>query len=104
MSDESGATAYTLLGPFVDTYDVLVGERRVPFLTGEPANGGRVFLHLDKRFCLDLDVQTAERVVPFIAHCIAVGMGYTGFPDEPGLEPRRAQPFPIVKELGGPRA
>jgi hypothetical protein len=93
------SSPYTLLGPFVGSYKVLIAGRQVPFLTGEPANGGRVVLHLDERFAVEMSVQDADRIVPFIAHCIAVGMGYTGFPAEPGLEPKKAEPFPKCTEL-----
>ena len=83
---------YELVGPF-DTHRVLVGGRRVPFLEAIPANGGIVHMLLDRRYGLDISVADAGRVIPFIADCIAIGLGYTCHPsaDE---EPLRADPFP----------
>lgn len=83
---------YEIIGPF-DTYRVSVEGRRVPFLEGFPMNGGKIGLVLDGRFSLDVSVADAETVIPFIAECIAVGMGYACHPhaDE---EPVRSTPFP----------
>jgi hypothetical protein len=82
---------YEIIGPF-ETYRVVVGGRQVPYLNAHPMNGGIVHLNLDNRFGLDLPVADAERVIPFIADCIAVAMGYTCHPaaDE---EPMRLPPF-----------
>lgn len=84
------------VGPF-DTTHVVIDGRRVPFLTGTHM-ADRVSLTLDDRFGLDLTVAQAEAVVPFIANCIAVGLGYTCHPraDE---EPNKAHPFPRMTEL-----
>ena len=83
--------SYEIIGPF-DAYRVVVGGRQVPYLNAHPANGGIVHLTLDNRFGLDIAVADAEAVIPFIADCIAVAMGYTCHPaaDE---EPVRSVPF-----------
>ena len=97
------------VGPFT-SHAVVVRGRRVPYLEATPLNGGMVALHLDHRFGVDLSVADAERVVPFIADCIAVAMGYASHPpaDE---EPIARPPFPPLIEIGsvasddeGPRA
>lgn len=75
------------VGPFV-SHVVVVRGRRVPHLEATPLNGGMVALHLDHRFSVDLSVADAERIVPFIADCIAVARGYASHPvvgEEPVL-------------------
>lgn len=81
------------IGPF-ETHDVVVNGWLVPYLVAHPGNGGMIHLTLDRRFGLDLTVADAERVVPFIADCIAVASGYTAHPGCDGLdEPRRSHPM-----------
>ncbi|HEY5201346.1 MAG TPA: hypothetical protein VIJ31_10605 [Acidothermaceae bacterium] len=87
-------SAVEFVGPF-ESHDVVFNGRLVPHLTSSPMQGGRVLLHLDRRFVLDISLQEADYLVPFLAHCIAVGMGYSSFPD-PDCEPHRAQPMPQV--------
>lgn len=88
------------VGPF-ERYDVVVDGRQVPFLEGRPVNGGRIYLALDHRFGLELDLVTAERVVPFLADAIAVAMGYSCHP-RPGWEgPVPRPPFPRSTPLLG---
>jgi hypothetical protein len=83
---------YEIIGPF-QSHRVIVAGRRVPLLEAHPANGGRIGLVLDGRFALDVPVADADTVIPFIADCIAVAMGYACHPhaDE---EPRPSRPFP----------
>jgi len=78
-------------GPF-EQHDVVVSGHAVPFLTATPRDGGAVRLHLDRRFALDLTVAEAERVVPFMAHCLAVALGHTCHPcpEVPEPPPLRA--------------
>lgn len=93
---------YEIVGPF-ETHRVIVGGRRVPYLEAYPVNGGKISLVLDGRLGMDVPVADAETVIPFIAHCIAVGMGYACHPraDE---EPQRPTPFRVsqcIDLLGG---
>jgi hypothetical protein len=84
---------YQLVGPF-QTWRVVVDGREVPYLTATPANRGRVQLSLDERYAIELDLATAESVVPFLADAIAVGMGYTCH-QRPDMEmPVRRPEFP----------
>ncbi len=86
------------VGPF-EYHDVLFNGRRVPHLEATPMAGGQVHLSVDRRFGMDVTVAEAERLVPFVAHCIAVGMGYVGFPDEGQDQPVVAQPMPRTHRL-----
>ncbi len=83
---------YEIVGPF-ESHWVLVGGRQVPFLEATPTNGGIVRLTLDQRYGLDVPVADADRVIPFIADCIAVALGYNCHP-RVGAEPTRSTPFP----------
>jgi len=85
---------YEIVGPF-ESYWVLVGDRQVPFLKATPANGGIIRLTLDQRYGVDVPVADAEWLIPFVADCIAVAMGYTCHP-RPGMKPVRSVPFPPV--------
>lgn len=85
------------VGPFAG-HDVVVEGRLVPYLSATPLPGGRVHLSLDHRFGIELSLQDAERIVPFVAHALAIGLGYTGFPDE-GMEPTRAVPMPKANRV-----
>ena len=87
------------VGPF-EHHDVVLNGRRVPYLSATPLNGGRIYLSLDERFAVEISLQEADYVVPFIAHCIAVASGYTGHPDEAEDEPRPRQPMPRVHAIG----
>lgn len=100
MSDVPVA-AFELIGPF-EHHDVVVDGHRVPHLEAAPINGGRIWLSLDRRIALDVEVADADRLIPFLADCIAVGMGYTAHPraSEGMTEPIRRPPFPKMTELG----
>jgi hypothetical protein len=86
-----------LIGPF-ERHDVLIGGRAVPFLHAKPMDGGKVDLTLDRRFGLLLSVAEAERFVPFLAHAIAVALGYAAHPDA-NEDPSPRLPFPQVRAL-----
>jgi hypothetical protein len=77
-------------GPFKH-HDVVVNGHAVPFLTATPREDGSVSLHLDRRFVVDLDAAEVERIVPFIADCMAVALGHTCHPcpEVPEPPPRR---------------
>jgi hypothetical protein len=94
----TGSVEY--VGPF-EYQDVIVEGRRVPHLEAIPLPGGKVHLTVDRRFGLDLSLADAERVVPFVAHAIAIGMGYVGLP-EGDADAVPAQPFPRTHWIGGP--
>jgi hypothetical protein len=79
------------VGP-IEHHAVVVNGHLVPFLSATPMNGGRIDLTLDQRIALELSVQDAERVLPFIADCIAVALGYAAHPGESGAVAR--SPFP----------
>src|SRR5688572_1643739 len=74
------------VGPF-EHHEVVVNGWSVPYLEAHPMSGGRVSLTLDGRYGLDLELVDAERVVPFLAHAIAVASGYASHPSSDG-EPR----------------
>jgi hypothetical protein len=78
-------------GPF-QHHDVVVHGHSVPFLTATPKDGGVVRLHLDRRFAVDLSPSEAERMVPFLAECMAIALGHTCHPcpEVPEPPPRRA--------------
>lgn len=90
------STSVEFVGPF-EHHDVVVNGWRVPLLTAAPMNGGKVALSLDRRTSVDMTVEEAERLMPFIADCIAVALGYTAHPGCDGLdEPRRSHPMARV--------
>jgi hypothetical protein len=99
LDDAVAAGSVEFVGPF-ESHDVVLNGRRVPYLTATPLSAGRVCLHLDRRFALELDLQDAEYAVPFMAQCIAIGMGFSGFPDTAGEGPYPAQRIPRVHSLG----
>jgi hypothetical protein len=84
------------IGPF-QHHEVVVNGWQVPYLTAVPIPGGRVHITLDNRIGVELTVDEAERVVPFLADAIAVAAGYTGHPD--GGEPVQRLPFVQMKPL-----
>lgn len=98
MSDEHTTVEY--VGPF-PSHDVVVDGRAVPFLTATLVDGGRIDLALDRRFGLVLTVAEAERFVPFLAHAIAVGCGYTAHPEYGQDGPTPRHPFPRMTQLEG---
>ncbi len=67
------------VGP-IETNVVVVDGWRVPFLEAHSLPGGEVRLVLDRRYGLELTVAEAERVVPFLADAIAVGLGFASHP------------------------
>ena len=88
-----------LVGPF-KSHAVTVNGYRVPFLDACPVSGGRVSLLLDGRYGLMVDVADLDRVVEFIANCIAVASGYTCHPGTEGApEPIRLTPYQRMIEL-----
>ncbi len=87
------------VGPFRH-HDVVVTGHRVPFLEAALPQGGKVSLVLDRRFGVTLTVAEAEQVVPFLAHTIAVAMGYACHPTEEMDHPVERPPFPRVVGIG----
>jgi hypothetical protein len=94
---QATSSRFEIVGPFT-SHEVVVQGRVVPHLTAEPLSGGRIALTLDDRYDVHLSVEEADRVVPFLADCIAVASGYTCHPRE-GTEPRRIDPFPTMTEV-----
>jgi hypothetical protein len=92
---DTGSSSVDFLGPF-ESHIVVVNGREVPHLQATPLPGGRVFLSLARQVAVELSLQEAERLVPFIADAIAVGMGYTCHPSADMDGPVRAHPFPTV--------
>lgn len=92
------ASGLEFVGPF-EHHDVVLNGHRVPHLEATPMAGGRIYVSLDRRFAIELSLQEAEYVVPFMAHCIAIGMGYSGFPDTPEDTPLPAQHMPRMQRL-----
>lgn len=82
-------------GPF-SAHDVVVDGWKVPFLAAHPCGEAdeKIFLTLDNRIAETFTVEEAERFVPFLAHCIAVALGYTCHPNEETEQPLVKQPQP----------
>jgi hypothetical protein len=81
-------------GPFTH-HDVVVSGWKVPLLQAQVSDDeSRVMLVLDDRFALDLTVEEAERVVPFLADAMAVALGYDAHPTESDDPPLRRAPHP----------
>lgn len=97
----------TFPGP-VTEHAVAVENWTVPFLKAELGDEDRLRLILDERFGLELSSEEAERLVPFLAHAIAVALGYGGHPSKdmdslperfPHAAPRRiVQVGPLPEE------
>jgi hypothetical protein len=89
----AASVAVDYVGP-IEHHAVVVNGYAVPFLTATPMPGGRIYLTLDERVAIELPLADAERIVPFIADCIAISLGYTGHPGTDGApEPRPRHPF-----------
>lgn len=77
-------------GPFTH-HEVTVHGWTVPFITASlGGDEDRVRLVLDDRRGIDLSIEEAERVVPFLADALAVALGYGAHPraDMTELPPR----------------
>jgi hypothetical protein len=81
-----------IVGPF-KAHIVLVDGRRVPYLAASPNVDGSVALLLDDRFALDVSAADRDKVVEFVAHCIAVAGGYTAHPPADWDGPMVRHPF-----------
>jgi hypothetical protein len=81
------------LGP-VEQHEVVVDGWRVPLLHACPHDGGQTTLVLDNRFGLEISVEDAEAVVPFIANAIAVALGYNAHPSADEETPLVPIPHP----------
>jgi hypothetical protein len=82
-------------GPF-SHHDVVVDGWKVPLVKSHLAgdNDENVMLVLDDRIAETFSVEEAERIVPFLAHAIAIALGYTSHPDEDAPQPLIKQPQP----------
>jgi hypothetical protein len=85
-------------GPF-QWHEVVLHGRQVPFLRAAPIDGG-VHLVLDSRLGLDLTIEEAHRIIPFLADSIAVALGYTCHPQPECPEPVKRPPFPRMQPIG----
>ena len=88
------------IGPFRH-HEVVVNGWKVPYLSATPGNGGIVHITLDHRFDLDLTVEEADRVLPFLADCIAVASGYSCHPKPECQDPPLRRPFGRMIPLNG---
>lgn len=98
-------------GPFSAHY-VVVDGWKVPLLAAHPTgeHDESVMLVLDDRLAETFKVEEAERVVPFLAHAIAIALGYTCHPNSDEEPIRKPQPRPVrthgivgikTEEVGG---
>jgi hypothetical protein len=80
-------------GPF-SQHDVVVDGWKVPLVAAHPTgeNDEQVMLVLDQRIAETFSVEEAERVVPFLAHAIAIALGYPSHPNEDVEPPLATQP------------
>jgi len=92
-----GPSPVDFIGPF-QRHEVVVNGWKVPNIDADLLPGGRVHLCLDNRFGIDLTVDEANRLVPFLADCIAVAMGYTAHPQE-DHDPIPLPPFVRMNRL-----
>jgi len=76
----------TFPGPF-QHHDVVVDGWSVPFLKASfrEDNEDHIRLILDDRIGLDLSSAEAEKLMPFLADAIAVGLGYGAHPREDSM-------------------
>ncbi len=88
------------IGPF-EKHEVVVNGWKVPYIDADLLPGGRVHLSLDNRVGIDLTIEEADRLVPFIADAIAVAMGYTCHPREGWEAPLARPPFARMIALEG---
>lgn len=96
--DEEGFSPVEFIGPF-EHHEVLVAGWQVPLIEASPQPGGRVLVTLDQRFGLELSLQEADRILPFIAECIAVSLGFDSHPSGDS-EPKRL-PFMRPRRMVG---
>jgi hypothetical protein len=100
MESTLGADASVeYVGPF-ESYRVVVNGWQVPLLAADLRPGGIVSLTLDDRYGLDVPVADADRVVSFIAHAIAIGLGYASHPGAGAEEPKQLAPLRPKRLLG----
>ena len=86
-----------LVGPF-NEYNVVVEGRAIPFLTGRPAEGGRIEIIVDGRFSATFEPDIANQVAWLIGQGIAVASGYPSLNAE-----SKSRPFaPQISELPKP--
>ena len=82
--DLTPAERVEFVGPF-ESYRVVVDGWEGPFLEAHMRPGDIVDISLDRRYGLEVPIADAERLVPFLAHTIAVAAGYPSHPDRDGL-------------------
>ena len=87
-----------LVGPF-EEYRVVVDGWTVPYLSASPLEDGGIHLQLDHRFGLDVSLDDESEVVPFIADCIAVALGFTCHPRPHQPSPKQRLPFSRLRPL-----
>ena len=82
-------------GPF-SHHEVVVDGWKVPLLTAHPsADEQTVMLVVDERFAETFTIAEVEKVAPFLAHAIAVALGYTCHPRGDEEPVRKPQPRPV---------
>jgi len=108
IADDLADFRVQFIGPF-SHHDVVVDGWRVPFLQAHMTpDDDRVMLVLDRRLAIELSVEEAERLTPFVADAIAVALGYGAHPDMAtgAREPLARAPYPrpermVDVDLGG---
>ncbi len=85
-------------GPFTQN-GVVVSGYSVPFLHAQVHDGGKMTVVLDDRFGIELTVDEAERVVPFVADAIAIALGYEAHPSADDTAPVNRSPHPKPKRI-----
>jgi hypothetical protein len=87
-------------GPF-SQHAVVVDGWSVPLLHAHLSEDDKVMLVIDHRLAETFTTNEAERVVPFLAHAIAVALGYTSHPNEESEPPLIKQPQPRPVRMHG---
>ncbi len=80
-------------GPF-QHHEVVVQGWSVPFLKASLRGEDGVRLILDDRLGVELSIDEAERLIPFLADSIAVALGYGAHPREQDSSPWERAPYP----------
>ena len=86
------------VGPF-EHHEVVLHGWQVPFVSAGALPDGGVHLILDGRFGVDIAKGDAERIIPFLADCIAVALGYTCHPREGWDAPLKREPFVPLRRI-----
>lgn len=73
---KKGKSSVEFIGPFQETWAVIVEGYKIPRLSAIVMKSGNILITLDERFMVEATPEEAEKWLWIVANALAIGEGY----------------------------